>query len=352
VLDTHLAAWDLAGEFQPAIACWKPAGTGAAEWAIGWVSFERTPSALFVDRLTGDFSTTLEDDLAVTPGGFEERFPSLAARAGASARAEFGMVWQRNLGDWDVRAQRFGDNRPPAPVADFSAAPTSGQSPLQVTFTDLSTGSPTSWAWDFQNDGTVDSMQQNPTFTYSPGTYTVKLTVTNAGGSDDNVKVGLISVRPGPINPPQGGGAPVADFTASPLSGPAPLVVQFTDRSTGSITNWSWHFGDNSTDTARNPAHTFTTPGTYTVFLTVSGPAGANTKIAPNLITVTAPGGSTSSGSSGSGSTNPFKKRSGGGGGGGCAAGTHGAHDAAAVLPLAALVAIIGTARRRRGGAA
>ena len=73
--------------------------------------------------------------------------------------------------------------------ADFEANPTYGTAPLTVTFTDKSTGSPTSWEWDFDNDGTVDSTDQNPTHTYNaPGWYTVKLTVSDGTNSDTCVK--------------------------------------------------------------------------------------------------------------------------------------------------------------------
>jgi len=79
------------------------------------------------------------------------------------------------------------------PVADFSGSPTSGDYPLTVTFTDLSTYSPTSWSWDFGDGGT--STTQNPSHTYtSEGTYTVTLTATNSCGSDDEVKTGYITV--------------------------------------------------------------------------------------------------------------------------------------------------------------
>jgi PKD repeat protein len=64
-------------------------------------------------------------------------------------------------------------------TAQFSASPTSGQAPLTVQFTDLSTGTPVTYAWDFDNDGTTDSIIKSPSFTYqSVGSYTVKLTVT------------------------------------------------------------------------------------------------------------------------------------------------------------------------------
>src|SRR5206468_10380537 len=88
------------------------------------------------------------------------------------------------------------------PVADFTGTPTSGPAPLSVQFTDTSTGGPTSWAWDFQNDGTVDSTVQNPSFTYTAaGTYSVSLKVTNGSGSNTKTKVSYISVSSNPTTP-------------------------------------------------------------------------------------------------------------------------------------------------------
>jgi len=81
-----------------------------------------------------------------------------------------------------------------APVADFSGSPTSGDAPLTVNFTDLSSNSPTSWSWDF-GDGSGTSTAQNPSYTYnSAGTYTVSLTATNAYGSDTETKTNYITV--------------------------------------------------------------------------------------------------------------------------------------------------------------
>ncbi|PLX08673.1 MAG: hypothetical protein C0596_05045 [Marinilabiliales bacterium] len=69
------------------------------------------------------------------------------------------------------------------PIAAFSADVTEGCDMLTVSFTDESTNSPTSWAWDFGDGGS--SSDQNPVYTYTlPGVYTVELTATNGGGSD------------------------------------------------------------------------------------------------------------------------------------------------------------------------
>ena len=81
------------------------------------------------------------------------------------------------------------------PVAAFGSDVQSGTAPLTVAFTDQSTGAPTSWAWDFDNDGSVDSTDQNPSYIYAAaGTHTVKLTAANAAGSDDEVKTDYITV--------------------------------------------------------------------------------------------------------------------------------------------------------------
>jgi trimeric autotransporter adhesin len=100
-----------------------------------------------------------------------------------------GLYWHNFL--------PLGGGGPVPPTASFSAAPTSGTAPLAVSFTDSSSGNPDTWAWDFENDGTVDSAAQNPSFTYTtPGSYTVKLTVSNTAGSNSLTKTDYITVSP------------------------------------------------------------------------------------------------------------------------------------------------------------
>jgi len=83
--------------------------------------------------------------------------------------------------------------------------------------------------------------------------------------------------------------APVASFTATPVSGTVPVNTTFTDTSTGTPTTWSWDFGDGTPKAStQNPQHTYTNPGTYTVTLTATNTTGSNTLTKPNLITTTA----------------------------------------------------------------
>ncbi len=82
-------------------------------------------------------------------------------------------------------------------AANFSATPTSGSNPMTVTFTDLSTGAPTSWLWDFGDNDPTNATMKNPIHTYdNPGTYTVKLNVTDSYSSlsDMTVKTNFIAV--------------------------------------------------------------------------------------------------------------------------------------------------------------
>ena len=162
-----------------------------------------------------------------------------------------------------------------APTASFTSSVSSGIAPLSVSFTDTSTQSPTSWAWDF-GDGSSSTLQ-NPWVTYAnPGTYTVSLTATNATGSSA-LATGTITVTPAPQ-------APTASFTSSVSSGTAPLSVSFTDTSTQSPTSWAWDFGDGSTSTLQNPSVTYAAAGSYTVTLTATNAVGTS---APATATIT-----------------------------------------------------------------
>jgi PKD repeat protein len=161
----------------------------------------------------------------------------------------------------------------PAPVANFSSDLTSGKAPLTIQFKDESTNTPTSWAWDF-GDG-KSSTEQNSTHTYETvGTYTVKLTASNYGGSNSTAKTDYINVT-------SDVSAPIANFTTDANSGQVPFTVHFTDTSTGSVSSWKWDFGDSKTSTDQNPIHTYLTKSDYNVNLTVTGPGGRTTVTLP-----------------------------------------------------------------------
>ncbi|UCE17679.1 MAG: PKD domain-containing protein, partial [Gemmatimonadota bacterium] len=316
-----------------------------------------------------------------------------------------------------------------SPVADFTGNPTGGEAPLTVNFTDLSTGNPDTWSWDFGDGGT--STEQHPTYEYqNQGKYTVTLTASNACGSDIATKVDYIDVTepqppmraytlsdipvigtvtgnftdtytsdnvyeviteveytghprkrysylehkwnfnigsatsatfyveayrpdnsdgddftfaystddvtynalltvasaaeqvysadlPGGVNGivyirvtdtnrswdytsldpvyiddmyieyESQPAPPVAEFSASPSSGPVPLTVNFTDLSLGNPDTWDWTFGDGGTSTAQDPVYEYTAVGKYTVTLTVTNSYGTDSETKVDYINVT-----------------------------------------------------------------
>ena len=166
------------------------------------------------------------------------------------------------------------------PAADFEAAPTSGQAPLSVSFTDRSGGLVSSWLWDF-GDG-ASSSAASPIHDYlAPGLYTVALTVAGPLGSDGLTRGREVNTQPG--------SAPVASFVGAPTVGVAPLLVAFQDTSSGVVSAWSWGFGDGQTSSESAPVHLYPGPGSYTLSLTVSGPGGSNTRTSPGFVTVSDP---------------------------------------------------------------
>ena len=144
----------------------------------------------------------------------------------------------------------------------------------------MSTGIITFRAWDFDNDDTIDSTEQNPTYTFNvPGNYTANLTAANYGGNNtvsDHIMVNTPAV-------------PAADFTADTTNGIAPLTVYFTGQSTGVVTAWAWDFNnDGKTDaTTQNATYTYSDPGIYTVNLTVTNAGGSNSTKKADYINVT-----------------------------------------------------------------
>jgi beta propeller repeat protein len=164
-----------------------------------------------------------------------------------------------------------------APEAIFTANPVSGSAPLFVQFTDSSTGSPTHRSWHFGDGGTSSS--PSPGHIYlTAGIFPVSLEVSNSLGRNFTLKRDYIHTDT----------PPTASFTVSATAGVKPLMVAFSDTSTGAPIGWSWDFeNDGIVDsTEANPVHTYHNLGTYTVNLTAANAYGGNTAIAQDLIRV------------------------------------------------------------------
>lgn len=77
-----------------------------------------------------------------------------------------------------------------------------------------------------------------------------------------------------------------ANFTATPLNGCSPLVVYFSDQSTGDPASWRWDLGNGVISTLKNPSVTYFNPGTYSIKLTVKNVSGADSIMKQQYITV------------------------------------------------------------------
>ena len=178
------------------------------------------------------------------------------------------------------------------PTAQFTSNTIQGQSPLTVQFTDQSTGTgPMTYHWDFSDgEGKLpENSQKNPVWRFwedDGSSFTVSLTVTNAYGTDTIVKQNYITLGSTPSV------ASVAAFTSSVRSGTAPLTVQFTDQSIGTVpVTYAWDFNnDGTTDsTVKSPSFSYTSAGTYTVKLTVTNASSSASEIKTNYIAVSSP---------------------------------------------------------------
>lgn len=172
-------------------------------------------------------------------------------------------------------------------TADFSADETTIIQGETITFTDLSEGTPTEWAWEFiPKDGgeTITSGEQNPVITFeAPGVYTVNLTVSNPAGSDEKTKTDWITIIDASYVE--------ADFKADTRKTYSGEMVQFTDASLGTAESWNWIFegGTPSTSADQNPTVTYSTAGKFKVTLEVSNGFKTSAKERVGYITV-APG--------------------------------------------------------------
>jgi len=172
------------------------------------------------------------------------------------------------------------------PSAAFAAGNACGD--MVVTFTDFSQPAQGTqligWLWDFGDPASGinnTSTLQNPQHTYAqPGTYPVRLIVYSSDGCQDTV-IQNVNVNP----------APVASFNATTAC--SGLATQFTDASSGSgvpITSWLWDFGDGTgTSNLQNPVHTYSSPGTWMVTLTVTNANGCVGSITQPIIVIPGP---------------------------------------------------------------
>jgi len=169
-------------------------------------------------------------------------------------------------------------------VAGFKASTVCLNNP--TVFTDTSQGA-SSWRWNFgesSSGANNTSTSQNPSHTYATaGTFTVTQIAGSGPCSDTSIQTIV-------VNP-----LPTALFKYSAACFGQTTV--FTDESTiagGSITTWSWNFGDpgsgaNNISALQNPTHAYSSAGTYPVILTVTSNFGCQSTIKANIVVSAVP---------------------------------------------------------------
>ena len=167
-------------------------------------------------------------------------------------------------------------------ITGIGASPSTTTPYSTVNFTaaaDDPDGTIASWAWDFDNDGTDDSTEQNPSNAFDAvGIYNVKLTVTDNDGGYAAGYV-TVNVEDAPADIPPN----ITEVLANPYSGSPPLTVNFTAMANdpdGSIDQWRWDFENDGTwdytdPSTGNTSHDYTSAGYYTARLRVTDNLGA-----------------------------------------------------------------------------
>lgn len=161
--------------------------------------------------------------------------------------------------------------------ASFTAAPTNGPAPLAVQFTDASLGNPTAWAWDMDNNGSVDATTQHPLWTYpTAGTYSVRLTVSNGANAATLTKSAYV-------------------IAGTPVAPDAPMWLAPTAFAHRVDLAWQRNASNDDVVIARNTSGTFSAPVNGTAYqqgqaalggyIVYAGPAvfARDTNLAPSV---------------------------------------------------------------------
>ncbi len=167
---------------------------------------------------------------------------------------------------WNLMEKTVGAGEVPRLHADFVVDPVSGYAPLDVRVTDQSIGGtpedPLSGNWNFGDGTTADGSSATHRYEF-PGKYEIRRSISTSCGSEISEKI--LSVER-------------IACTIDPVSGSS-RMYQCTDLSTGKPTVWFWDFNDGFSSWDQNPIHTWKSPGTYAVSLTVSGKTGSGTTV-------------------------------------------------------------------------
>ncbi len=275
---TGIVARNLTSRFGTWTVTYDSEVAGTPWGVVSWQA--ETPSGTSVTvrvRSSGDEEnwsawepTSSGTELSVTPAG---RYLEIQASVQALIGSEFPSLQEVTVVPATILV---------VPGASFTWSPPESVVDQLITFTDTSSGDPTSWLWDFGDGATSDL--QNPTHSYaSQGDFNVSLTATNEAGSDtatESLEIGA------------GSGCTLTCTASAPATADLSVQVLFTADAvaSGCSSNaaYAWSFGDGATSDEQNPSHTFNTTGTLRWTLTAS--ADDASCVASRTITVSGAG--------------------------------------------------------------
>lgn len=224
----------LGGDFNSCSHLDWTANTTAIHNGYGAVNFP-TSNTLIAEGYTDTYRSSHPDELVHPGGTWAANYGYLDARIdfiyhkGPNIRPvgakiirtpyEIDYIWP---GDHAAVITTFDMTATTPPVADFSASEISVNVGSNVTFSDISTNSPTSWSWSFPGGTPSTSTEKNPVVTYpAAGSYSVSLTSANQYGSNSTTKSNCITVGIFPdITSNKTSYAPGESITLSFMNGP------------------------------------------------------------------------------------------------------------------------------------
>ncbi len=238
-----------------------------------WVAYSLDAGATWSDFRVSDVSFT-PSPISGLATGYMGDYLGITAKGG-----RFYPCWTDNRTGYMTYVSPFviGLN------ATFTASITNVCAGNSVTYTDQSSGNPTSWSWSFPGGTPSSYSGQNPPaiFYNTPGIYNVSLTVSDGVNNNTMTKTGYITVQ-----------NIFADFIGSPTTVVVGNTVTFTDISSCNPTSWSWSFpgGTPSTATGQGPhIITYSTLGTYNASLIATNGLGNDTETKTAYINVISP---------------------------------------------------------------
>jgi PKD repeat protein len=265
--DSHLATGDLTGivartrtsRYGTWTVVYDGVGTRTLWGRISWIGTEPAGTEISVRVRSSDDQETWSAweraengvDLSATPHG---RYLQIQASLHQLSGQQLPTLSELTVAP---------DSNLDPPEAGFDWAPTTPRVNQEVQFSDTSSESPTSWAWDF-GDGTTSNVQ-NPTHIYlSSGSFGVSLRVVNGAGSDEITAT--VVVAPDGCEISCSAAAPMTGHVGEPVTFSADAVTTGCDETLV----YAWMFGDGGASAAPDPTHTYQSTGTHRWQMTVS----------------------------------------------------------------------------------